>query len=508
LAVTLLGVLGGGVQDRAYAGPASSPSHANAGEAPAPNPIEVPKELTLRDAVALALTNSPELAAFEWKIRAAEAHALQAGLRKNPELSLEVEDIRWRDAPDSRSKSTTYSFDGKALTASRDRSTDHSKDAGFGESQATLRLVQVVELGGKRVKRLEEARKQKDLAQWDYEAARLDALSETCKAFVETLAAQEQVALGQNTVTVAEQVVAAVSARVEAGKSSPLETTKAETQLASARIAQDKAVRDLDVARAQLAASWGSTTPEFERVAGDFEALEPVAPYEELVQSITKNPDLARWVDELEARHAALRLEKSQRIPDVSATLGFRTKAFPSHRQKGWSADTSGVSSYTSGRTDSSDRTENLLVFEIGVPLPIFDRNQGGIKEAECEASRAHLEQRQAEVHAHSSLYVAHKTLLESHSAAVTLRDEVLPRAQDTFERTQEGYRQGKFGYLDTLDAQRTLYEVRAQYLEALKAYHLATADVDRLIGETPADGKDPSPTPGPNSKEVQHEQR
>jgi cobalt-zinc-cadmium efflux system outer membrane protein len=139
------------------------------------------------------------------------------------------------------------------------------------------------------------------------------------------------------------------------------------------------------------------------------------------------------------------------------------------------------------------------------LPLPIFDRNQGGIKEAESEAARMHEEQRGAEVKAHAMLYAAHETLLRSHGAVVALRDEVLPRARDTFERTREGYRQGKFGYLDVLDAQRTLFDVRAQYLEALTAYHLAMTEVDRLVGESSA-GDDGSRRDAPGSEETKHD--
>ena len=47
-----------------------------------------------------------------------------------------------------------------------------------------------------------------------------------------------------------------------------------------------------------------------------------------------------------------------------------------------------------------------------------------------------------------------------------------------------EGYRFGKFGYLDVLDSQKTLFEAKGQYLDALADYHKAVADVERLIGE------------------------
>jgi cobalt-zinc-cadmium efflux system outer membrane protein len=61
----------------------------------------------------------------------------------------------------------------------------------------------------------------------------------------------------------------------------------------------------------------------------------------------------------------------------------------------------------------------------------------------------------------------------------------VIPGAQSAFDAENEGYREGKFGYLDVLDAQRTLFDVKGQYIEALKGYHKAVATVERLICES-----------------------
>ena len=50
-------------------------------------------DLTLRDAINLALLQNPELAAFSKEMRALEGATLQAGLLRNPELSVNVENI-------------------------------------------------------------------------------------------------------------------------------------------------------------------------------------------------------------------------------------------------------------------------------------------------------------------------------------------------------------------------------------------------------------------------------
>jgi cobalt-zinc-cadmium efflux system outer membrane protein len=58
-----------------------------------------------------------------------------------------------------------------------------------------------------------------------------------------------------------------------------------------------------------------------------------------------------------------------------------------------------------------------------------------------------------------------------------------MPGAETAFEAAQIGYRQGKFDYLEVLDAQRTLFSSRTRYIQALAEYNRAVAEVERLIG-------------------------
>jgi cobalt-zinc-cadmium efflux system outer membrane protein len=66
---------------------------------------------------------------------------------------------------------------------------------------------------------------------------------------------------------------------------------------------------------------------------------------------------------------------------------------------------------------------------------------------------------------------------------ALALRSEIVPGAQSAYDAASTGFENGKFGFLDVLDAQRTLLEARAQYLNALAQAHRAHAAITRILG-------------------------
>src|SRR5215510_14646691 len=180
--------------------------------------------LTLVQAQALALLQHPKIAAFGWEVRAGEARTLQASLPPNPELGVEVEN-----------------FAGSGALR------------GFQSAEITIHLSQLIELAGKRQKRTRVAALERDLVAWDYEATRIEVLTQVTQAFVEVLSAQQRLRLNLELVRLAEQVLRTVAERVRAGKVSPVEETRAQVALSTSRIALERTQRELDAARARLA---------------------------------------------------------------------------------------------------------------------------------------------------------------------------------------------------------------------------------------------------------------
>jgi cobalt-zinc-cadmium efflux system outer membrane protein len=424
--VTLLAVLPAkhelALADTTHPNPNSSTWDSSDRRAPDPT-----GEITLAESVAAALTGSPDLAVFSAEIRALDARALQAGLAPNPVLTTEVEDF-------------ARTGDGSA----------------FRSTQTTLSLSQLVELGGKRLKRRQVAELDKDRAIWDYEVRRAEVLFEVTDAFLQVLSLQEKLALTDELVGLATASVDSVATQVVAGAVSPVERQRAEMALATTRLERPQLEHELVEARTKLAAAWGSSAPRFTKVRGDLTAVRQPAPIEVFVDRVHSNPELARWSTEIAGRLASLDLERARRKPDF--TLGAGTR---------WLNEDSSFAG----------------VIEFSVPLPLFDRNQGAILEASERLAKARAEREAAAIAVRSGLTGAYQRLHAAYDRLTSLRDKSIPAAATLYQQTREGHSRGLFRYLEVLDAQRTLFELRREYLDSLFLFHRSLAEVERLSG-------------------------
>jgi cobalt-zinc-cadmium efflux system outer membrane protein len=381
----------------------------------------------LRDALAAALLANPELAATSWEVRAREAANLQAGALPNPALGVSVEDLG-----------------------------DLGRRSQFASpNQTTVTLSQLVELGGKRAERLRLAGLERDLARWDYETRRATVLAETTKRFVAILATGQRLVLAGELVVTAEESARSVAAAVRAGAFSPVEEQRARLAAARARLDRSQLERELEASRLALAATWGGQRAVFSQAVGDLETVAEPPPFDAAVAGIDRNPDLARWSSEIPAREAEIDLEKSRRIPDVTMAGGFRR----------------------------FDDGASAFVVEGSIPLPLFNRNEGAILAAQNRLARARAEQEALRVGTLAALGNAYQALLAAHGQVRAIAREVLPQARSAYEGSLDGFRKGLFRAIEVLDAQRALFEVRSQYLQALAAYHTAATDVERLAG-------------------------
>jgi cobalt-zinc-cadmium efflux system outer membrane protein len=396
---------------------------------PAQNfPMAEPKgTLTLSRAIALSLNTGLVLSAERYGLRAGEARSLRARVFPNPELGLEVENL-----PSSRSSS------------------------GADDTETTLRLSHLIELGGKRSARMAEARLANNLAAWDYEIRRLDVLAETARKFIAVVAAQERLALAKEASRLAEAASAAVKERVTAARASVVEQLRADIAVAQARIEAEHAKHSLLSARRALAATWGSEEATFSSARANFYAHRRPETFGSLMARIGSNPDLGRFAEEASLREAQLRIARTRRVPDVTLSAGLRQFA----SENAWAG-----------------------VFGVSLPLQHFDRGQADFLEALQLQGKAEAMGKAIRVQLAAKLFETYQELVHAVTELDIMAKEILPAARKVMTATEDGYRQGRFSYLELADARRSLIELQRKNIEAALGYHLQHVEIDRLIG-------------------------
>lgn len=389
------------------------------------NPTET---ININEAVSLTLMQNPQLATYPYEIRAQEALAMQAGLAPNPELEMEVEN-----------------FTGTG-------------DFSSGDSlELTTIFSQIIETANKRSLRNQLGLLETELARWDYQTAKADLLSQLAKKYLNVLAVQERIHLLEDLASLSKEALNAITERVQAGRVSPLEATRAKVELASERNALDVARQEFAAAKTQLAAMWGATHAEFSSAEGELNQLPNLPVVESLLSEVESNPDIQRWAIEMQHRSTVLESEEAQTAPDITLAGGVR---------------------YLNESDDAA------FVAAISIPLQLHNRNQGAIRAAQERVKKAEYERNTVETNVRSNLVSLYQQLLGTQIEIERLQTVILPGANEAYQGSQEGYREGEFDYLAVLDSQRTLFESRVHYIDALTRFHQLWISLERLIGQ------------------------
>lgn len=384
-----------------------------------------PPPLDLVEALRRAAERNPALIAQGYRERAAEALIEQAGLRPNPTLGLALEN-----------------FAGTGRVQ------------GVRGLETTVQASQTIERGGKREKRVALAGRGREAAAKEFALRRTEVLAAAAAAYIETLTAQQRLALAAESLQLARKTVAAVDVRVKAGVVSPAESARARATLASSQADQARAAAGLAAARAALAATWGGSPAEVPDVAGSLQVPGSLPGREAFFAKLATHPRLDLQQSVIAGRRAALELEQAQAVQDISAGGGVRLL-----RQ-------------------GSDAG---LVAGVSVPLPVRNKNQGNIRAARETLAGAEQGAQAVEIELRAAFTAAWQDLAAAHAAAQNLRRDALPATEDAHAAVRHAYEQGQLPLIDVLDAQRALVVVRRDLLETEAAYARALTRAEAL---------------------------
>lgn len=374
--------------------------------------------LTLTQALERAETQSPTIAAARASVEAAAARARQAGLRSNPELSVELEN-----------------FAGTGELT------------GLRSTETTVSVNQRLDLGGRRRSRLGVARAELAAEELRLAVARADLAQQVREQFARAVAAEERLRLAEESERRARELARIAGVLVDTGREPPLRGLRARSAAAQAAAELEAARAAERAARYSLAVLFGATSP-VDRVSGPLLDLEPaqIDPEESL--------DVRLAGAELAVAEATVGQEQASGRIDPSVGLGLRHV-----RESGDVAFVGGLS----------------------VPLQIFDRNQGSIAAARAivRAAEARRAAALATVTVRARNAIANVEAAEARVAA--LERAALPEAAEALRLAQRSYQIGRATLVELLDVQTAYTTAQVALTEARLALALATAELGRV---------------------------
>ncbi len=378
---------------------------------------------SMQTIIDIAIKNNPALATSKLELGAAEARLKQEGLWDNPTFTAESEN-----------------FSGD--------------NPGFSRTENTFWLSQPLLLGGKRDFRKKIALGELEIVQLSHDARRRYLIQSVEEAVYDMLLAQEMMELARQAEEIARDVYKAKESISEDEYSQEV-LISIEIELSEAEMDVLNAEKDLKIARRQLALLLG----ENELFPGECrETLEreyKIPEYSQLKNCLlSKNPEILVHTVREEQGTNLLRYAKSERIPDVELSVGVRQ------------FNEDDTYSFVSG---------------ISLPLPLFNRNQGGIQEALINQKKLEVE-KNAEINSLSLELDEHYrtfTLLEKE--ITVFKERILPKAEEMLKKIMEGYEKKEIPYIGVLEARRKHIETQKKYIETLRDFNAIIAHLERL---------------------------
>jgi cobalt-zinc-cadmium efflux system outer membrane protein len=388
--------------------------------------------LTLEQAVAAAGGTAPATQAAASGVEAARAGRTVAGLRPNPVAQGQIENVVG---------SGPYS--------------------GLRSAETTAGVAIPIELGGKRGARVAVAEAQITRAELQAAIAAADVRVQVTQLYVEAVAAERRLGTARDQARIAGDVLHAASVRVQAGRASPLEEQRASVARLNAEANVERSARLAEAARINLARRIGRPV-EGALDVGLLDRLPtatigPAAP-----ARATGTLAMAAADADLAVADAGVRLAEANGVPDLNVGPALR-------------------------RLQASHDT--AAVFSVSIPIPLFNNGRAAVAQARAQRTQADALRRVTALDVEQAITDAQAEAANAATAARTAAGPALDAAQEAARIARIGYREGKFGQLDLLDAERTLAETRLAAIDALARYQNARARLERLTAPVPITG-------------------
>lgn len=293
-------------------------------------------------------------------------------------------------------------------------------------------------------------------AQQRLESARLRTQTDVRLGHFEVLVAQRRQEIAAQLADNSAQAVKSVDALLKAEEASGVDLLQAEIETQTAEVLVQNAETNLEGAWRRLAAVLGDPTLPRARVAGDLEDPLQLAQYETIVaRTVSASPQLAAAYAEVDRNRWAIERARAEGVPNVTAQ---------GQLQYDFSTD------------------DTIAGVQVGLPLPIYNWNQGGVQEAMGDYRASQQAARRLELSLERQLAQSYQDYVTARQRVERYAAEILPRAERTLNLTRTGYSSGEFPFQQLLTVQRTYFQTNLAYLDSLSEMGIAGRRMNGLL--------------------------
>lgn len=365
--------------------------------------------LTLTDLEGLALENNPTLRAGVARIESAVGKRVQAGLNPNPVIGYHATEI------------------GNVQTAGQQGGFISQRFITGGKLQLDQEIVD---------KKVEEAR-------FRLQAQEQRVLSDVRVRFYEALVSQRRVELTQELTRIGEELVKATRKLLKGRLGTDNDLLQAQIRSEEAQILHDNARNEQVEAWRRLTAVIGLPQLAMTPLDGQLDANLPSVDWDTCYTKVlSNNPALLAARAQVKGAEIAIRRAKKEPIPNIDLSVSVRH-----HNVTG----------------------SDVVNVQAGIPIPIFDKNQGNIRSAKAERVHAQKEIERIELYLQDQLAMAYRRFANARQQVTRYGQRIVPRAKKSLALVRTGYDNGQVKYLTLLTAQQTYVQVSLSYLDALR---------------------------------------
>ena len=382
------------------------------------------KGLSLATLESMALSSNPAISQAAARVRALRGKYVQVGLAPNPIAGYVANDIGNEGSSGQQGAFVGQRF----ITANK-----------LGRNRAVVSA--------------EIARAEQELA-----ATQRRVQTDVRQAYYSVLLAQRRVELADEIVRLTSEAVEASKSLLEAKEIAVAALLQTELVEQNARIGRQTAENRLDQSWRQLSAVVGGAQLAVQPLAGDPTQLPSLPTWEEQLPRIqSESPEVAAAVVRIERARRALNRARVEAVPDVTTQVSVQY----------------------------DDLTDDAIAgVQIGLPIPMWNRNQGEIRQAQAEVTEATRNLDRVELDLNRRLAGAFRQYSDAYVSAQAYSADILPRSERTLTLVQAAYTQGEIGYLDLLAAQRAFTQTNLAYLDALESLWESNALIEGLLLE------------------------